>query len=442
VNLDAALDLIRDEMTLPDGTRLGSVLFYDPWIVDNVLTPVLETDDAGLPAHPLSYIELSRGHAKTTLAALVSMVEALRGDGTQVYALASDQEQAGLLGQAIQGQLRRNAKLARLFKPTKLEYRVPSTNSFIRIMSSDLPSFFGVGVDARRLRFICDELGQWLSRELFDAALTTLPKSPDAALTIISNAGVRGTWQEEVRFNAEAQGWHVYSVPGVIASWIKPADLARIRATVPAPVYARYYENQWVEPQGEFVSLEEWDSCRRLDIPRLDERTPVVIGCDAAISGDCWAAVVVSRDATRPADAVWVRDVGIWRPEGGSIDFELPWRWLSAHCQAHNTVQVCYDPFQLHDFMTRFSREHAVWTLPFEQGQPRAQSDSDLFALIRTRRVGHNGDPGLREHIANCGLKMAVHEDSKARLVKRGKGKIDAAVALSMGASECLRLNI
>jgi phage terminase large subunit-like protein len=92
--------------------------------------------------------------------------------------------------------------------------------------------------------------------------------------------------------------------------------------------------------------------------------------------------------------------------------------------------------------MMQFSRQEGVWCEPFQQGPDRSQADSDLFQLIRSGRLRHNGDPGLREHIANCGFQMAAREDTRARLCKRGKGKIDAAVALSMGASECLRLRL
>jgi len=67
-------------------------------------------------------------------------------------------------------------------------------------------------------------------------------------------------------------------------------------------------------------------------------------------------------------------------------------------------------------------------------------ADSDLLALIRSGRVAHDGDPAQREHIANTAWKVAVAEDSRGRLVKKGSGKIDSAIALSMSAARCLYL--
>jgi len=439
LDADAALDFLREHMSLPDGRRLRETMPDDPWIEADVLRPILAVNGDGLPLHPLVYVELARGHWKTGGVAAVAMVEALRADGTEVYAIASDFDQAALLVEAMRGQARRNPLLARLFHQTKYEFSVPSTGSRIRIMSSDAPSFFGIGVDARRLRIVCDELGQWQGRELFDAAITTLPKARDAQLVIISNAGVKGTWQEEVRMGAAASGYHLFSAPGVIASWIRPEDLERVKATVPPPVFARFYENKWVEEVGGFIEMEAWDACQAT-VPPLDAHTPVVIGVDAAVSGDCFACVAVSRDPDRPRDGVMVRDVRIWKPDGGLIDFDEPRAYLAEFCRAHRVVQVAYDPFQLHDFMTQFQRANTVWCEPFQQGPQRAKADSDLFQLIRAGRLVHDGEPSLREHAAACGFKVAAQEDTRARLVKRGKAKIDAAVALSMAASACLYL--
>lgn len=442
MSVEEALDFIRDELSLPDGRRLRETLPADEWVERDVLEPILATDDEGLPSNDMVYVELARGHWKTGGVAAISMVEALRSPGTQVYAVASDLDQARLLVEAMAGQCRRNASLGALFVQTRTEFRIPSTGSHIRVMSSDAPSFYGIGVDAQRLRIVCDEFGQWQARDLFDAALTTLPKVRNSQLVIITNAGVRGTWQEEVRASAEANGYYVFSAPGVIASWISAKDLQRLEATVPPPVFRRFYLNEWVDPEGEFVPMDLWDSahdpCLRPLMP--EDRTPVVLGVDAAVSGDCFAIVAVTRAPDRPQDAVAAREVRVWKPEGGSIDFAEPWDYLRGFCRRQYVVQVAYDPYQLHDFCMRFAKETAVWCLPFDQGAARAQADSDLFQLIRSGRLRHNGDPVLREHVANCGFKVAAHEDTKARLVKRGLGKIDAAVALSMAASEAQRL--
>lgn len=436
----ATLDFIREELSLPDGRRLAETLPSDPWLERDVLGPILATDGDRLPLHRLVYIELARGHYKTGAVAGVSIAVALEEGGTDVYAVASDLDQAHLLHEAIEGQCQRNRRLAAAFKRRRDSFELRN-GSKIRVLSSDAPSAFGIGVDCRRLRIIADELTQWQRADLYHAVVTTLPKVADHQMVIISNAGVGPgkSWQWGVREAARQHGY-LFSAQGTIASWIRPEDLEQVAKVVPPPIYQRYYGNVWVEEAGEFVPMELWDGCRG-ELAALDSDDVLVCGVDAAVSGDSFAIVSTTRDPARRDDGVAVRDVEIWAPPaGGFIDFEGPWEYLAGLCRRHRVAQVAFDVYQLHDFMTRFQREHAVWCRPFPQQAERAQADSDLFQLIRTGRLRHNGDRGLREHIANCGFKVAASEDSRARLVKRGSGKIDGAVALAMSASECLRL--
>lgn len=437
----AALRLIEEEMSLPDGTPMGRAFTSDPWQRDSILRPCLATDERGLPLHRNIYIELSRGCGKTHLVGILATVEALRGDGTHCFAVAKDAQQAGILLDSIKGQIYRNARLGRLFTVTREEVRCASTQSFIRVMSSDVPSFYGLGASARRIRLLLDELCQWPERGLFDAATSTLPKCTDSQMVIISNAGLEGTWQQEVRVAAEADGYYLYTTPDVPASWVSKEDLARAEQTLPPEVYNRYYRNKWVKSTGGFVSLAAWDACA-VRLPRLDAKTPVVVGADAAVSGDCFALVAVTRAPERHADAVAVRAVRVWAPERGrSIDFQEPWDWLAEFVGAHSVVEITYDPYQLHDMMSRFNRKYGVWCVPFDQGIARAIADSALFSLIREKRLLHGGDPILREHVSNAAFHMSAREDTKGRLVKAApRRKIDALVALSMAASEALRL--
>ncbi|KKL88920.1 hypothetical protein LCGC14_1919890, partial [marine sediment metagenome] len=53
------------------------------------------------------------------------------------------------------------------------------------------------------------------------------------------------------------------------------------------------------------------------------------------------------------------------------------------------------------------------------------------------------GNLDLREHLTNANARQSAKEDTKLRIVKKSDSrKIDLAVCLSMGAAECLRLNL
>jgi len=209
--------------------------------------------------------------------------------------------------------------------------------------------------------------------------------------------------------------------------------------------YLRLHHNERVGTESEFVPLELWDACYDPNLSSLegDTRTPIVLGVDAATTGDCFACVAVSRHPLRK-DEPAVRAVKVWRPpKDGPIDFSEVEAWLRAVVERHNIVQIAYDPYQLEDMMQRFYREQIVWTEKFIQQKDRAIADRRLHDLIIQRKIWHTGDLDLREHIANCKARLQKEEDSKMRITKKSSArKIDAAVALSMAADRCLYLNL
>lgn len=207
--------------------------------------------------------------------------------------------------------------------------------------------------------------------------------------------------------------------------------------------FTRLHKNQWVSAESAFVPIEWYDACNNPLPLRPGEKTPLVMALDAAVSGDCFGAVVVSRDPLNK-EGVAVRTVRKWTPPpGGKIDYDGPRQFVKDFCKQHNVVEVCYDPYQLHDFCTRLQKEGVAWCNPFDQGEKRLKADKGLYDLIMGQKLRHDGSPDLREHIQNSNSKQSTQEDSKLRLVKKSENKkIDLAVCLSMASYEILRLNI
>ncbi len=215
-------------------------------------------------------------------------------------------------------------------------------------------------------------------------------------------------------------------------------------ATQTESQYRRLHLNEWVSAESEFIPIELWDACLN-PLPLVPgEKTPLIVGLDAAVTGDCFGLVVVSRDPASPTDRIAIRLARKWAPPpGGKIDFDEPGKvlkWLRAN---FNVVQCPYDPHQLEYFVKKYRDELGLWFEGFDQGGRRLMSDKLLYDLIIHKRIRHDGDPDLRSHIQNCNAKIPKDEDDKLRLVKKSETrKIDLAVALSMAAAEALRLNI
>ncbi len=205
----------------------------------------------------------------------------------------------------------------------------------------------------------------------------------------------------------------------------------------------RLHLNGWVSAESSFLDLAQWDACQAERLPLVPgDRTPLVVALDAAVTGDCFGLVVVSRDTDRPREAVAVRATRKWvPPAGGSIDFAGPEATIRELCATFNVTEIAYDPYQLHDMATRLTHEGIGWFRPFPQGQDRLKADKELSDLVVQRRIRHDGNADLREHLANCNAKQGKEEDSKLRLTKKSETRrIDLAVCLSMASYECLRL--
>jgi len=215
-------------------------------------------------------------------------------------------------------------------------------------------------------------------------------------------------------------------------------------ATQTESQYRRLHLNEWVSAESEFIPIELWDACLNPLPLKKDEKTPLVVGLDAAVTGDCFGLTVVSRDPDNPVENIAVRAARKWTPpEGGKLDYDEPGavlRWLAEN---FNVVQVCYDPYQLEYFVKKYREELGLWFEDFQQGQRRLLADKQLYDMIVHKGIRHDGNPDLRSHIQNCNAKTQKDEDGKLRLVKKSENrKIDLAVSLSMAVAENLRLNL
>ncbi len=301
---------------------------------------------------------------------------------------------------------------------------------------------------------------QITAEELGDVGSFTEAPEPDDLVPIYvdERAGIVALWDhgEVAHRQPWQQGKH------------GEAYYANERASQTPSQYIRLHHNEWVSAESAFIAIEWWDALvRPLPLPP-NTRQPLVIALDAAVTGDCFGFVVVSRDpdqhtsiCSNPVTCfgcgpyVQVRASHIWTPPpGGPIIYrpdpdpakhkgDTPWEMLEWYRENFNIAEVAYDPYQLHDFCTDAQRRMRIWFRPFAQMGERLIADSDFYRLIVEQRIHHDGNLEVREHMTNANAKLQPNEDSKMRIVKKSeKRRIDLAVSISMASRECLRLNI
>lgn len=200
--------------------------------------------------------------------------------------------------------------------------------------------------------------------------------------------------------------------------------------------YKRVHNNEWASALNKFVPIQWWEACKGV-LPAIQPREQCVIGLDAAVSGDHFAMVMVSRRK----DIVYVRGVWEWiPPKGGKINYADVEAQLLLLLKQHRVLCVVYDPYQLHDMATRLGSK--TWFEAFNQAGPRLIADKGLYDSIRAGTIMHDGNAILTSAIDNANAKEDG-DGHKLRIVKRNQHlKIDPAVALSMAVHQARYLYI
>jgi phage terminase large subunit-like protein len=226
-------------------------------------------------------------------------------------------------------------------------------------------------------------------------------------------------------------------------SWQTPEYYASEALTLTPNEFQRIHRNEWVQATNTLVPPEWWAACER-PLPEIHRLQNVAIGIDAGVSSDCFAMVAVCThyDVVTKSKSVVVLEAHAWQPtHNQKVDFNLPRAMLVDLARKYKVVAVVYDPYMLHEFAMSFMRSGKLHMREFGQGAPRLEADKMLYDLIRERRIMHDQQPTLTQHILNANAK--TDGDKGLRLIKRRpQDKIDLAVALSMAAHTAMTFNL
>jgi phage terminase large subunit-like protein len=414
---------------------------------------------------------------KTAIAALVARYIAETWGKAEVLSLANDLEQARgrVYAKALESiELTPGYSLARrelvgVWKIIERDATYLPTGSIIRAVSSDYRGEAGSnasatlwselwGYSSEASKRLWDELTPVPTRKRSIRYIETYAGFTDESelLLEVYNLGMAGRrlthddidWpfpdQPPIWINERARMF-MYWDTNVVARrmpWQTEEYYQAQEATLRPLAFRRLHLNEWSSSISSFIPEEWWIACKG-DVPPLNNTTPVVMAVDAAVSSDCCAIAIVSRDPKNPVN-VMLRGHKIWQPTSGHpMDLQIVEDYIREYTKTHNVVEIAYDAYQLHKLMTDLRKDAIAWCKPFSQAGDRAVADKQLYDVIRDRRITQYGAQDAYEHIRNAAAKQNKDEDTRLRIIKKAASqKIDFAVALSMAVYECLRLNL
>ncbi|MCG3134589.1 MAG: hypothetical protein HMLKMBBP_01903 [Planctomycetes bacterium] len=254
--------------------------------------------------------------------------------------------------------------------------------------------------------------------------------------------------------------------------------------------FLRLELNIWTESRTVWIAPECWEACRRTE-PATDLGTlPCCAGLDLSASADLTAIVLAfrRRDLARPAETldvetkegaappvqhrlvldyeveivpffflprdvlherarkdrvpydVWAREGWLRVTEGNVVDYAEVYRVVLEEIRAKHKglAQVGYDPWNANHLASSLTAA-GVQMVEVRQGYASLSGPSKLFeALVRSRRLRHDGNPVMRWCVANCevatdpaGNIKPVKPGGAAQGTRRIDGVVGAVTALS-----------
>lgn len=315
-------------------------------------------DTASDVGGPLRFMTiLPRGHDKSSLEGrLASWLLIASKKYVPAYIVAADRDQGELILQAMEAEARLNPWLYRQLTFTR--GRVDGPTGFVEVLPADAGSAYGL----RGRFYIFDEWTHWKNEKMSTAVLSGSEKVPGTVVVILSNAGLKGSWQDHQRQLAKDDSdWVVFEREGQLASWMSAARVQKMGLRLPPSERRRVLWNQWIDAASEsgYLLPHEVDTCAGLGaamrlmfrIRREPGVSNYVAAIDYGASKDRTVCVVLHqmRDGTMVVDRMDVfqgtptNRVPITRVEDWVADVRKnfdPRLWVVDPSQMEGTIQM------------------------------------------------------------------------------------------------------
>ncbi|MGE0607688.1 MAG: terminase large subunit [Pirellulales bacterium] len=386
------------------------------------------------------YLEMPRGHAKTTFLALIVIYLCIASPRRLIGVIAAaDQDQARLVRDTVLQilSLPQNLALRELIEIQQNKIVNVHNGCEFSTQSSDVNSSWGLTVDC----LLLDEVAVWKSRDFWDSLISTAAKKAHCLVVVCSNAGMgMGTsFQWFIRESARTSpSWKFISLDGPKASWITPDRLEEQRHMLPPAAFNRVWLNQW-SSGGDLLEMSDIEAACTEAGPLTDRDEYAATGftqylgaLDLGLKNDRSALVVLGIGG-KPAR---IRLVGCqaWSPPiaGGQIRLEeVKEACLSAH-RRFRLESLTFDPWQCALMAEQLSSAGLrMVEMPFTAGNLDKMATT-LLAVFRNRQISMYRDEELIRDL--CRLSIVERQQGFRLVAARDEfGHADKGIALSMG---------
>jgi hypothetical protein len=284
--------LIRERLILDNGRPFGDTMAD---FQERFFQAIFANVD-GIPAHRLVYDERRRGESKTEDCAAAGLADLLTGPpGHTSYAVAGDEDQAGLILDSVRGFKARSSILADV-SVLKSTVHNQATDAKLHVLSSDARTNYGV----RPRKVFFDELSLQVDERLWTAMWTAIGKKATSQMVAVSMAGwdfASLGWRIRQQALQSAGRYYFATREGSeLASWLSPADMDEQRDTLHPADFARFWECRWTEPKGSWITAEMYAAAEKGTESRTAAKSRAVGFIDVGLVHDPTVIAVCHKE--------------------------------------------------------------------------------------------------------------------------------------------------
>lgn len=200
---DKAVAFFRDHLVFSEGEWAGRPFVLESWEEHDIVRPLFGWKRAGgTRRYRRAYVWVARKNGKTELAAGIALL-ILLGDaepGGQVFAIASEKDQASIVFNKSINMVVRAPRLAAMLECLKESIYCPSLNASFRPLSGKPKGKHGLNMSG----LVGDEIHEWPNGDLYTFVHDSAASRRQPLEFLISTAGQKGTHGEEVYKECQA----------------------------------------------------------------------------------------------------------------------------------------------------------------------------------------------------------------------------------------------
>jgi phage terminase large subunit-like protein len=183
----------------------------------------------------------------------------------------------------------------------------------------------------------------------------------------------------------------------------------------------------WTEGEEPWIDPTVWDALREPGMT-LDSADPVVLGVDVGVRQDSTAIVAVAK---RPDGRLAVAATILQPPPGDALPLRVVEEAIRELCGRYDVRGVAFDPWSFRRSAELLDQE-GLPMVEFPQSPERmAHASANLYRVIESGGLVHDGDPALRSHVM-AGVTKETERGWRLQKDPRRSAPIDALIALAM----------